>query len=114
MHKLIRLLASRQPPHPSHPQSLPPLDPSQLQFARALYAFQASNPNELALKENDIVAVIAKLDPRTGMEVDPRVVMREEGSGEVVEGEWWKGRTREGREGWFPKKVGGGVGEKGC
>lgn len=21
-----------------------------------------------------------------------------------VESEWWKGRTREGREGWFPKK----------
>ena len=22
----------------------------------------------------------------------------------VEGGEWWKGRTREGREGWFPKK----------
>jgi peroxin-13 len=50
---------------------------------------------ELALKENDIVAITAKLDPRTGTEVDPRL---------EVEGEWWRGRTREGKEGWFPKK----------
>jgi len=76
-------------------QPLPPLDPSQLTFARALYPFQPSNPTELALKENEIVAIMGKLDSRTGMEVDPRL---------EVEGEWWKGRTREGREGWFPKK----------
>jgi len=38
---------------------------------------------------------MGKLDPNTGAEVDPRL---------EVESEWWKGRTREGREGWFPKK----------
>ncbi|KAH9959406.1 Peroxin 13, N-terminal region-domain-containing protein [Russula dissimulans] len=76
-------------------QTLPPLDPSQLAFARAAYPFQASTPSELSLQENEIVAVMGKLDPNTGMEVDPRI---------EVETEWWKGRTREGREGWFPRK----------
>ena len=74
---------------------LPPLDPSTLTFARAVYPFTATNQNELGLKENEIVAIMGKLDPRTGMEVDPRL---------EVEGEWWKGRTRDGREGWFPRK----------
>lgn len=77
------------------PGQLPPLDPASLTFARALYPFTPSNPTELALKENEIVAITGKLDPRTGAEVDPRM---------EVDGEWWKGRTREGREGWFPKK----------
>jgi len=76
-------------------QTLPPLDPSQLAFARAAYPFQASTPSELGLQENEIVAVMGKLDPNTGVEVDPRI---------EVETEWWKGRTREGREGWFPRK----------
>lgn len=76
-------------------QVLPPLDPSQLAFARTAYAFQASTPSELSLQENEIVAVMGKLDPSTGMEVDPRM---------EVETDWWKGRTRAGREGWFPRK----------
>ena len=107
MHKLIRILASRNPDSSKNqnPLSLPPLDPSQLQFARALYPFQASNPNELSLKHNEIVAIVAKLDPRSGMEVDPRIVTGGEGTiGDTGEAEWWKGRTREGREGWFPRK----------
>lgn len=74
---------------------LGPLDPSSLTFARALYPFSPSTPAELQLKENEIVAIMGKLDPNTGMEVDPRL---------EVDSEWWKGRTREGREGWFPKK----------
>ncbi|KII84635.1 hypothetical protein PLICRDRAFT_117539 [Plicaturopsis crispa FD-325 SS-3] len=92
MHRLIRVLATRAPPPAA---ALPPLDPSQLTFARALYAFQPTTPSELALKEGEIVAIMAKLDPTTGAEIDPRM----EG-----ESEWWKGRTREGREGWFPRK----------
>lgn len=76
-------------------QQMPPLDPSSLTFARALYPFTPSNSNEIALKENEIVAITGKIDVRTGAEVDPRL---------EVEGEWWKGRTRDGREGWFPKK----------
>ncbi|KAF8878314.1 hypothetical protein BD779DRAFT_1554809 [Infundibulicybe gibba] len=47
-------------------------------------------------QRNEIVAVMGKLDPRTGAEVDPRI--------EVPTAEWWRGRTREGREGWFPRK----------
>ena len=106
MHKLVKLMAERaarqqQQQHqgggilmPSG-QVLPPLDPSQLSFARTVYAFQASTPSELTLQENEIVAIMGKLDPSTGMEVDPRM---------EVETEWWKGRTREGREGWFPRK----------
>lgn len=100
MHKLVKLLMERQAQQAElmaagHAGALPPLDPSQLTFARALYPFEASSPAELALKENEIVAIMAKLDPTTGAEVDPRM---------EVESEWWKGRTREGREGWFPKK----------
>jgi peroxin-13 len=75
-------------------QVLPPLDPSQLAFARTAFAFQATTPAELSLQVDEIVAIMAKLDPSTGTEVDPRM---------HVETEWWKGRTREGREGWFPR-----------
>ncbi|KAH9941279.1 Peroxin 13, N-terminal region-domain-containing protein [Epithele typhae] len=101
MHKLIRVLSERQREQMAAQGQLgqgplPPLDPSQLTFARALYPFEASTPAELALKENEIVAIMGKLDPATGAEVDPRI--------EVEGSEWWKGRTREGREGWFPKK----------
>ncbi|OBZ77936.1 Peroxisomal membrane protein PAS20 [Grifola frondosa] len=100
MHKLMRVLSERQQQAQvaavAQTGALPPLDPSQLTFARALYPFEASSPAELALKENEIVAIMGKLDPATGAEVDPRM--------EVEGSEWWKGRTREGREGWFPKK----------
>lgn len=99
MTKLVKILNERATQQqqsqivPSGP--LGPLDPSTLTFARALYPFTPSSPSELALKENEIVAIMGKLDPSTGVEVDPRL---------EVESEWWKGRTREGREGWFPKK----------
>lgn len=97
MHRLVRLLVARQQALAEQQGgALPPLDPSQLTFARALYPFEASTPAELALKENEIVAIMGKLDPATGMEMDPR--LEPEGS------EWWKGRTRDGREGWFPRK----------
>jgi len=117
MHKLVKILAERaaqqqhlQQEQQQQQQQLqqrqgqgqgaggvhpPLLDPSQLTFARTAYAFHASTPSELSLHENEIVAVMGKLDPSTGMEVDPRI---------EVETEWWKGRTRDGREGWFPRK----------
>jgi len=101
MHRLVRILSERaaqqQPPNMllQNGSALPPLDPSQLAFARALYPFAASTPSELGLQENEIVAIMGKLDPSSGAEVDPRL---------DVETEWWKGRTREGREGWFPRK----------
>ncbi|KAI0253014.1 Peroxin 13, N-terminal region-domain-containing protein [Lactifluus subvellereus] len=115
MHKLVKILADRAAEQQRQQgqvqgqgqggqgqdvvlpngQVLPPLGPSQLAFARTAYPFQASSPAELGLHENEIVAIMGKLDPTTGMEVDPRM---------EVETEWWKGRTREGREGWFPRK----------
>ncbi|KAG1839732.1 Peroxin 13, N-terminal region-domain-containing protein [Suillus subalutaceus] len=90
MMKLIKILTERA-------MQIGPgsLDPSTLTFARAVYPFTPSSPSELALRENEIVAITGKLDPSTGVEVDPRL---------EVESEWWKGRTREGREGWFPKR----------
>ncbi|THV07047.1 hypothetical protein K435DRAFT_788823 [Dendrothele bispora CBS 962.96] len=126
MSKLIKLLAARQaqhgplvmgpngqilpgqhpgtiPPLDKNGQPLPPLDPASLSFARALYPFSASNSSELSLKEDEIVAIMGKWDAKRGVEVDPRVELEEENgkSGDTV---WWKGRTRDGREGWFPKK----------
>jgi len=99
MAKLINILNERAKQQQSQQgqlgRSLGPLDPGSLTFARALYPFSPSSPAELQLKENEIVAIMGKLDPNTGVEVDPRL---------EVESEWWKGRTREGREGWFPKK----------
>lgn len=88
----IPYLLSRLP-RPQPQAALPPLDPSQLTFARALYPFSATSAAELALNENDIVAITAKLS--NGQEVDPRT---------ECEAEWWKGRTQDGREGWFPRK----------
>ena len=97
MHKLIKILSERQQQQQQQQQGqiLPPLDPTMLTFARALYPFQPTSPAELELKENEIVAIMGKLDPSTGAEVDPRM---------EVETDWWKGRTRDGREGWFPRK----------
>lgn len=96
MHKLVKALAARAPPQNMlQGPGGAPLDPSALSFARAKYDFNAASPVELSLKENEIVAIVGKLDPATGMEVDPRT--------DVVS-DWWKGRTREGREGWFPTK----------
>lgn len=100
MAKLISILNERAKQQQQQQQGqlvgpLGPLDPSSLTFARALYPFSPSTPAELQLKENEIVAIMGKLDPDMGVEVDPRL---------EVESEWWKGRTREGREGWFPRK----------
>lgn len=96
MHRLIKVLSERAtPPNALQLPGSAPFDPSTLTFARAKYPFTAANATELSLKENEIVAIMGKLDPNTGMEVDPRA---------EVETDWWKGRTREGREGWFPSK----------
>lgn len=61
------------------------IDPSKLTFVRALYAYPAADLLELSLQPNDIVAVLSKHDPQTG-----------------AESPWWRGRTRDGRVGWFP------------
>lgn len=61
------------------------IDPSKLSFVRALYTYESADPLELSLKPNDIVAVLSKVDPASGQEST-----------------WWRGRTRDGRIGWFP------------
>ncbi|KAF8511405.1 hypothetical protein BU17DRAFT_54676, partial [Hysterangium stoloniferum] len=60
--------------------------PSKLVFARAVFAFNTKDPVELALREGEIVAILGTVDPVTD-----------------VEGAWWRGRTRDGREGCFPR-----------
>jgi len=93
MHRVIRHIASRLPPTP--PVQLGPdgqpipqhiIDPANLTFVRATYPFETRDPVELSLSKGELVAVLSMNDPATG-----------------VEGDWWRGRTREGREGWFPK-----------
>lgn len=65
-----------------------PLDPSKLTFARAKWEFKATEEWELGLGRDEIVAV---LEARGGGA----------GTGEDEKG-WWRGRTRDGRAGWFP------------
>ncbi|KAJ3340843.1 Peroxisomal membrane protein PAS20 [Gonapodya sp. JEL0774] len=72
---------SPPPPIPNTSSSISRAKP-QVTFARALYPFQSTAPAELALQPGEIVAVMAR------------------GSGEQ-EG-WWRGRMRDGRQGWFP------------
>lgn len=105
MHKLIQRLAERAPPFPvdpahaqqmlmdpTNPAVLPnsstttAVDATQLKFAHALHPFEAASSAELGLKKDEIVAVFGTTDPVTGLE-----------------SEWWRGRTRDGREGWFPR-----------
>ncbi|KAI6121967.1 Peroxin 13, N-terminal region-domain-containing protein [Pisolithus sp. B1] len=95
MSRLVKILNERVQQQQQQIGGPPLIDPSTLPFARALYSFAPSSPSELALRENEIVAVTSKLDPHSGMEVDPR---------SDVETDWWRGRTRDGREGWFPRK----------
>ncbi|CUM65054.1 uncharacterized protein PRCAT00002676001 [Priceomyces carsonii] len=62
-----------------------PIDPANLQFAKALYEFNPENPNiEIELKPNELVAILSKLDP----------------SGN--ESKWWKVRSRLGKVGYVP------------
>lgn len=61
------------------------IDPSKLTFVRARFAYSAADNLELSLNQNEIVAVLSKTNPQTG-----------------EESQWWRGRTRDGRIGWFP------------
>ena len=86
MHRVIRSISSRLPPPPPQMNG-EVIDPSNLTFVRATYSFQSSDPVELSLSKGELVAVLNTTDPATGMEA-----------------EWWRGRTRDGREGWFPRQ----------
>lgn len=62
------------------------LDPSKLVFARAKWEFRAAEEWELSLGRDEIVAVLE---------------MRDQGKDGQGSG-WWRGRTRDGKIGWFP------------
>lgn len=86
MSRLITLLSRSLPPPPSlNPLENPPL-PGNLTFARAIHRFEPKDAVELGLVEGEIVAVLERLPSADGSE-----------------GLWWRGRTREGKVGWFPK-----------
>ena len=98
MGKLVKLITAKQEAerlrleaqgqngaNPQQQQSDAAIDPSKLSFVRAIYRYDSSDPLELSLKQNDIVAILSKVDPQTG-----------------AESSWWRGRTRDGRIGWFP------------
>ncbi|CAI4046363.1 hypothetical protein SKDZ_12G2270 [Saccharomyces kudriavzevii ZP591] len=62
-----------------------PIDPSKLEFARALYDFVPENPQiEVALTKGDLMAILSKKDP-IGKNSD-----------------WWKVRTKNGKIGYIP------------
>lgn len=63
------------------------IDPSKLTFARARWEFRPSEEWELGLQPDEIVAV---LEQREGQQ------------GQAGDMGWWRGRTRDGRMGWFP------------
>ncbi|KAG0254741.1 Peroxisomal membrane protein PAS20 [Actinomortierella ambigua] len=61
-----------------------PVNPQNLDFARALYDFQASGPQELSFRRGDIIAILSRHDPLG------------------QESQWWRGRLRSGEMGLFP------------
>lgn len=71
----------------------PPLDPSQLTFVRALYAYTPppeAADKELSFAKDDIIAILA-----------PSKEERAKAGAEGAE-TWWMGRKRDGTTGWFP------------
>jgi len=95
MNKLVRLITARQEEElrlrGGQPGFLPQqiggpaevLDPKNITFVSATHSFTPSDPSELALEVNDIVAVLSPPSER----MSPG---------------WWRGRKRDGKVGWFP------------
>ncbi|KAL7422504.1 pH-response regulator protein palA/rim20 [Cryptotrichosporon argae] len=79
MTRLVRLLIVNQQQQIESQM----LDPSKLEFARAKWAYRAGESWELGLGDDEIVAVLERRDGPEGVG-------------------WWRGRTRDGRIGWFP------------
>jgi peroxin-13 len=88
MHKLIKVITAKQQMlvNTTQPENvLAGIDPSKLEFARAMYDFTPESQSELTLKKGDIIAIISKLDPNTNQM-----------------SQWWRGRLRDGTMGMFP------------
>ncbi|KAF2035847.1 hypothetical protein EK21DRAFT_53206 [Setomelanomma holmii] len=92
MGKLIKALSRSQEEEEKrkmleNPQAGQPVDPTKLEFCRALYDF-TPNANmqgmDLAVKKGDMVAVLSKTDPMGNAS------------------EWWRCRSRDGRMGYLP------------
>lgn len=93
MGRLVRAIASRQDSEEQRrlaggvvvdPDGRP-LDPSKLEFCRALYDFTPQDPSiELRMRTNDVVAILSRTDPAG------------------KESQWWRGRLRDGQMGYFP------------
>ncbi|KAA1106570.1 Peroxisomal membrane protein PAS20 [Puccinia graminis f. sp. tritici] len=110
MNKLVRSIINKQkqrqsafPPNPLNPsisneqQVTLSVDPSKLTFVKAIHPYHPAtreedinqlNPieKELKFEKNEVIAVLLP------MSIEERRSMG-----------WWKGRTRDGRIGWFPK-----------
>ncbi|KAG0047482.1 Peroxisomal membrane protein PAS20 [Gryganskiella cystojenkinii] len=98
MGRLIRALSSRTPAPqqgllpgqdgqvaPAEAATTAPVNPQNLDFARALYDFTPSNTHqELGFRRGDIIAILSRQDPMG------------------QESQWWRGRLRNGEMGLFP------------
>jgi len=86
MSRLIKLLIATTQQNAQLVNGEGVIDPSKLTFARARWEFKPSEEWELGLGRDEIVAVLETRD--SGKEGEERG--------------WWRGRTRDGRVGWFP------------
>ncbi|CCG83999.1 protein of unknown function [Taphrina deformans PYCC 5710] len=92
MSKLIRAMTAREEEERARLQAEQgaagmngPIDPSTLEFCRALYDFIPQDVQmELALKKGDLVAILSKTDPMGNPS------------------QWWRGRLRDGKIGYLP------------
>ncbi|GAA5903907.1 hypothetical protein JCM6882_001346 [Rhodosporidiobolus microsporus] len=123
MNRLVRLITARQeaeaarlgqqpqfdamgrplPPQPGAPGApgATPLDPSQLTFTRALYAYAPPPENadkELAFAADDIIAILAPSREERAAQAKTAEIEGAAGGA----GTWWMGRKRDGTTGWFP------------
>lgn len=85
MSRLVKLLiANQQQQQGQVMDANGMIDPSKLTFARARWDFRPNEEWELGLAPDEIVAVLERREGQGG------------------DAGWWRGRTRDGRTGWFP------------